>query len=126
MLQSFTRFGGSHRVVVEYSYSSITFATKSFSNVIGEGGFGKVYKGALPQNGCTHKVEGRHNMQIAVKVLEMRSKRYGMVLLQLISGRQNFAYDASMGSCLRFIPVPMNDAMFVKMGYFQHYFSSVN
>ncbi|MCO5575111.1 hypothetical protein L7F22_028908 [Adiantum nelumboides] len=68
---------------VEYSYSSIATATKSFSNVIGEGGFGKVYKGALiPQNGSTHiKAEGRDNMQIAVKVLEMRSKHMKNQLL---------------------------------------------
>ncbi|MCO5575110.1 hypothetical protein L7F22_028907 [Adiantum nelumboides] len=68
---------------VEYSYSSIATATKSFSNVIGEGGFGKVYKGALiPQNGSTHiKAEGRDNMQIAVKVLEMKSKHMKNQLL---------------------------------------------
>ncbi|MCO5612554.1 hypothetical protein L7F22_066822 [Adiantum nelumboides] len=66
---------------VEYSYSSIASATKSFNNAIGEGGFSKVYKGALPQNGSTHKAEGRHNMQIAVKVLEMKSKHMKNQLL---------------------------------------------
>ncbi|MCO5569606.1 hypothetical protein L7F22_023322 [Adiantum nelumboides] len=68
---------------MEYSYNSIATATKSFSNVIGEGGFGKVYKGALiPQNGSIHiKAEGRDNMQIAEKVLEMRSKHMKNQLL---------------------------------------------
>lgn len=52
---------------VEYSYSAIASATKSFSDVVGEGGFGVVYKGILPQERGSH-------IQIAVKVLQMRSK----------------------------------------------------
>ncbi|MCO5593871.1 hypothetical protein L7F22_047890 [Adiantum nelumboides] len=71
---------------VEYSYCSIASATKSFINVIGEGGFGKVYKGAqlVPHNAgsTTHiEAEGSDNMQIAVKVLEMRSKHMKNQLL---------------------------------------------
>ncbi|KAI5077032.1 hypothetical protein GOP47_0009097 [Adiantum capillus-veneris] len=57
---------------IEYSYSSIASATKSFSCVVGEGGFGVVYKGTLPSN--NNKSEEAIGVEIAVKVLEIRSK----------------------------------------------------
>lgn len=53
---------------VEYSYASLASATNSFSNFLGEGGFGAVYRRTL--------ADARSNlpMQVAVKVLEVGSK----------------------------------------------------
>ncbi|KAJ0076359.1 hypothetical protein Patl1_34512 [Pistacia atlantica] len=93
---------------IRFSYNDLSKATKSFSTKVGQGGFGSVYLGVLPDG-----------TQLAVKKLESfvqgkefgaEVKRikdnpisektdvysYGVVLLEIISGRRS--YDPGDGS----------------------------
>lgn len=48
----------------EYSYSEVVSITNNFRDIIGEGGFGKVYKGTL-----------KDQTMVAVKLLSSTSKQ---------------------------------------------------
>ncbi|MCO5573956.1 hypothetical protein L7F22_027734 [Adiantum nelumboides] len=64
---------------VEYSFKSIAAATRSFSNLVGKGGFGMVFKGELAatsssrNNGPNQEPYLSTSREIAVKVLDVRS-----------------------------------------------------
>ncbi|PQQ07383.1 G-type lectin S-receptor-like serine/threonine-protein kinase SD2-5 [Prunus yedoensis var. nudiflora] len=59
---------------IRFTYGDLSRATKNFSNKIGQGGFGSVYLGVLPDG-----------IQLASDVYS-----YGMVLLEIIGGKRNF------------------------------------
>ncbi|KAK1288651.1 G-type lectin S-receptor-like serine/threonine-protein kinase [Acorus calamus] len=69
-----------------FTFAELKSATKDFSDVVGHGGFGIVYRGELPD----HRIVAREPITAKADVYS-----FGMVLLEIVSGIRNFDFRMS-------------------------------